>query len=107
YRCREDHPSWSCGLAMVTRQKHNRQPLFFAYPLGARETSASPHAQDNQKRSHTISTFSWGMADCAFSRQGASSLTSISVRASQIIYFILSRTFDLVHYPTLSLRILS
>jgi hypothetical protein len=107
YRGHEDHSSWSCGLATVARQKHNRQPLFFAYPLEARETSASPHAKDNKKRSCTIPTFPWGMADRAFSSQGSGSLTSISVRASQTIYFMLRRTFHLAHYPTLSLRILS
>ena len=65
--------------------------------LGARETSASSHTKDNKKRSHTIPTFPWEMAECAFSRQGSSSLTSISIRASQTIYFMLSQTFDLIY----------
>jgi hypothetical protein len=94
YKGHEDHSSWSCGLAIVARQKHNRQPLFFAYPLGARETSASPHTKDNKKRNHTIPTF-------PFSRQRSRSLTSINVRASQITYFMWRKTFHLGHYPTL------
>jgi hypothetical protein len=28
-RRHEDRSSWSCGLAMVAPQKHNRQSLFF------------------------------------------------------------------------------
>jgi hypothetical protein len=78
-----------------SRDKRNRQPIFFACPIRvARVVFASPRAKGNKKTQLHHAPLSWVMADCAFSGQCSSSFTSISVRASYTIYFMLSRTLN-------------
>jgi hypothetical protein len=69
-------------------------PSLFACPRLERVRSRpllAPKA--TKKRTHTIPTLLGAMADCAFSRQCSSSFASISVRAADTAYFMLSRTF--------------
>ncbi len=58
------------GLAASLFHGIAASPSFYLFSFGARAVATYPHAEGNRKkRSHTMPTLIWAMADCAFSRQ--------------------------------------